>query len=137
MSKLVEKLEAVLEELKEAKKTRKLNAQEKRTESRLIYHLRAEGVHSVSSNKKSSGFNSQLAKKYSQQTREAALFSGGLQASKEANKEAKEDPKALEEQLQQEQIETEILEAEEVEEIVLANSEEKPKKRGRKKKTED
>ena len=145
MSKILEKAEELLEEIKAVKKTRKLNAQERSTESRLIYHLRSAGVHSVKKGVKGST-GSQLNKRFSQKAKENVkplehLEEGEnkLKKSKKLNEEAKADPKQVEENLELAELEAEAdLDAAEVEEIVLANSEEKPKPktRGRKKKTD-
>lgn len=145
MSKIIEKAEELLEALREEKKKRRLNAQERNTENRLIYHLKAAGVYSVDKDRKGSK-GSQLNKRFSQKAKENVkplehLEEGEnkLKKSKKLNEEAKADPQQVEENLELAELEAEAdLDAAEVEEIVLANSEEKPKPktRGRKKKTD-
>lgn len=143
MSKVLDLAKELLEELKAEQKKRTLNAQEKRTLDRLGYHLISAGVKTKDDRKSSSG--SQIAKKFSQgakyKVKPLERFEGvnKLQAAKLANEEAKEDPEAVEAALEEAELEHEAeLDAEELDEIVLANSEEKPepKKRGRKKKTD-
>ena len=144
MSKVLDLVQELVEELKAEQDKRTLNAQEKRTLDRLGYHLKAAGVKLGDSRKTSQG--SELAKKFSQgaknKVKPLERFEGvnKLQASKLANEEAQKDPKAVEQDLEEAELESEVeLETEELDEIILANSEEKPqpKKRGRKKKTDD
>jgi DNA polymerase III alpha subunit (gram-positive type) len=139
MDKIIELAKELVNELKEVKQKRRLDAQEKRTEDRLKYHLKAKGA-ALGMDRSKDSKGSELAKKFSQKAKELITplenIEGvnKLKASKIANAKAKEDPKSVEEELEQAELEAEaILDEEELETIVLANSEEKPK-RGRKKK---
>jgi hypothetical protein len=131
--KIKEAAQAILEELKELRKTVKVTSSYSTLEKNLLYFFRREGV-KLEGGRTAGRPVSKLAMKYKQEGRESTIFRGTLKEALKQREEALADPEALEQKLKEAQEETEALEDAATEDAqVLATSEQKPKKRrGRK-----